>query len=373
MSGASLIPTDSPGEHDDVADLLSIARVTWNRGDHAAAVSFVARAAQTAMELDLAMRGLELAKVAADLRATLSQIPAPPVRLASATTTPPLVLSPSPPGNSTAPAPTSAVPRPPETHPGMGLLTEADEVDVDGPHEPHEGAKLSTVPRPGSPKPPPVMSPKPPAATPSGPPRATPGQSVPPRTSAAPPRNSATPPPLPVRARQPSVHPPASITPAPSPVATTMIGQNGAAAKAASSPATSLSPTPPKTASIRPAAPAPTSGTSRAPMPLRVRSNDDVSPKPPLASLDALPPAPVPAVDPAAVRRSSPWVDEVVAPIVASGGTPVLVGIRARVQFRTDGTLELSADSETAGGLPIVILPQRGEDMTTLLKRLTRK
>ena len=78
MPGASLIPIDAPGEHDDVADLLSIARVTWNRGDHAAAVSFVQRAAQTAMELELEPRGLELAKVAAELKASVSQAPAPP-------------------------------------------------------------------------------------------------------------------------------------------------------------------------------------------------------------------------------------------------------------------------------------------------------
>jgi hypothetical protein len=79
------------------------------------------------------------------------------------------------------------------------------------------------------------------------------------------------------------------------------------------------------------------------------------------------------AAEPSAVRRSSPWVDEIVAPIAASGGAPVLVGLRARIHFRTDGSLELGPDAEGATGLPVIVLPQRGEDMSTLLKRLAAR
>lgn len=87
----------------------------------------------------------------------------------------------------------------------------------------------------------------------------------------------------------------------------------------------------------------------------------------------ALPSMVQPSVEPGAVRRSAPWVDEVVAPLTAAGGAPVILGIRARIHFHTDGTLELGPDGEGTGGLAVVILPQKGDDMTTLLKRLAAK
>ncbi len=355
MSGESLIPVDAPGEHDDVADLLSIARVTWNRGDHAAAVSFVQRAAQTAMELELEMRGIELAKVAAELKATLSIVPGPPIPHASSTLTPPLVLTPRAPDAAPASAEpetvrrdddaVATVPRPRDTNPGLGLLGAEDEVDVDA-------IKEVTPIASGSPKPPRV------------------GPSVAPRpqTSGSPPRITNTPPPLPVRATSGS--PPArrpSIPPNGSPIP----------------PKVASSPVPPKVAPTTSARPATSMGPtpSRGPLPLRVQANvpANVTPSPPVARPAPSPAPPQvagaiipPAVEPQNVRKSAPWVDEVVGPIASGGGQPVVVGLKARVHFRTDGSLEIGPDIEAAGGLPVVVLPQRGEDMVTLLKRLKR-
>ena len=102
-------------------------------------------------------------------------------------------------------------------------------------------------------------------------------------------------------------------------------------------------------------------------MPLRVKTVDEgraAETPPPMVSGSA---------DPSAVRRSYPWIDEIVAPVTGAGGTPVVVGVRARIHFNTDGSLELGADFDGATGLAVILLPQRGEDMTTILKRLAAR
>ena len=376
MSSESTIPVDAPGEHEDVADLLSIARVTWNRGDHDAAVSFVQRAAQTAIELELERRGLELASVAAELKARVQEqrsvapalVPAPPpASPPAATMTPPLVLSVSPPVAAAEAKKNSVIPPPAETNPGLGLLVPADEVDVDSPR--HDTAAAAPPPTavtavvlaaPAAPTPAnsvaaPKPSPKPPQVTPSLPPRPSPGASMSPRPppvaapAAAPAaatgvatRVSATPPPLPARAlsKPPAAHAPAASS-------------NGASHVAHK---VSVAP------SVRP--PAVAAGASRAPLPLRIRHDEPKEPELPA------PVVPVPSVDPSAVRRSNPWLDESIAAPEQGGAAPVVLGVRARVHFRTDGSLELGPDGEKATGLAVVILPQRAEDMGTLLKRL---
>jgi len=416
MPGASLIPIDAPGEHDDVADLLSIARVTWNRGDHAAAVSFVQRAAQTAMELELEPRGLELAKVAAELKASVSQAPAPPEKadgaaaapstaaraIPSAVQTPPLVLTPSRPPHQTLPGiqeasadraaieppPPEAMEDEPATIPlpdvktanlsGTGGVLTLSSDDLD--EEPKRDTSIDVPPAHALVPPIKVgmRSPTPPPAT----------------TSAAPPRPaaSAAPRPLTPSGRPPPPlpsHRPPAVSVKPSPLASTT-SQAPAPTNGAGRPSTS--PTPPKVSpSVRPPAVAPvtsaTSSASRAPLPLRVKTNEEPAraippaaelPRPPEMQADgsvtgALPSMVQPSVEPSAVRRSVPWMDEVTAPLTASGGAPVILGIRARIHFHTDGTLELGPDGEGTGGLAVVILPQKGDDMSTLLKRLSAK
>lgn len=405
MSGASLIPVDAPGDHEDVADLLSIARVTWNRGDHEAAVSFVQRAAQTAMELESEIRGIELAKIAAELKATVSQPPAaapPPAgaspstaaraHYASATATPQLILTPARPPHQTLPgideadgraalqppAPELMEDEPPTVpYPSALPLTpeqmlSADDVqdaprdtNADPPPAHSQSAPVKAATMTGSPRPPTVgMSQAPrPAAGAYAPAGANRGPSAPP-----PGRTSGQPPPLPSgrpgAAPTRSVSRPPGAAPAPSaskPPGTGPIPSSvaHAAARFASSPI------PPKVASARP--PAAASAGSRAPTPLRVKSVDEPrvhENPPPMVSGSA---------EPSAVRRSYPGIDEIVAPVTAAGGAPVVVGVRARIHFNTDGSLELGPDTEGATGLAVIVLPQRGEDMTTILKRLAAR
>ncbi len=406
MSGASLIPVDAPGDHEDVADLLSIARVTWNRGDHEAAVSFVQRAAQTAMELESEVRGIELAKIAAELKASVSQPPAPappPVgaspsmaaraHYASATATPQLILTPSRlphqtlPGIDEAggraamqpPAPELMEDEPPTVpYPSalpltpVQMLSAADVQDasrdtkVDPPpaHLPSAPVKAATMT--GSPRPPAVgmsQAPRPAAGAyapttanrgPSGFPSGRPSGQPPPLPSGRPPGAA----PNHSVSRPPGVAPahsaskPPGTGPIPSSVA-------HVAARFASSPI------PPKVTSVRPPGAAPAG--SRAPMPLRVKSVEETR------AHETPPPMVSGSAEPSAVRRSYPGIDEIVAPVTAAGGAPVVVGVRARIHFNTDGSLELGPDTEGATGLAVIVLPQRAEDMTTILKRLAAR
>lgn len=397
MPGVSLIPVDAPGEHDDIADLLSIARVTWNRGDHEAAVNFVQRAAQTAMELELDMRGMELAKIAAELKATYSrapEMPRPPLtNVNSPTVTPPLVLTPSRPPYQTRPglndeAETSRAPiepPPPEAmedepatipHPSaLPAVTEVLTLSSSDLEDPPSRDTSIDMPKAGALAPPiksdvsaaGAASPKPGAVAPSHSNAPRPGAtSVAPRAVA---RVSGNPPPVPSNRPPPVASKPPAHTPAPGP---TGAGANGSAKFSPTppkvGPARSMSPTPSPSVVHRPSAnPHGSSSPSRAPLPLRAKAEPEPPPVAPAPSF-------VPGIsDPGSVRRSAPWVDEVVAPIATAGGTPVVVGLRARIHFHTDGSLELGPDGEGTGGLPVVILPQRGEDMTTLLKRLSAR
>lgn len=491
MSGASLIPTDTPGEHEDVSDLLSIARVTWNRGDHDAAVNFVQRAAQTAMELELEMRGLELAKIAAELKASVSQPPpavapspgsmapagraengAPSRMPPSATETPLLELAPPPrPPHQTLPGihdgapPAPEAPSPetmdaePVTNPYPGgaasvmtlsssdlqeaTASERDPATKRAPNtQSADGAAQTEATSSGAAAAPPAavhtqitpqiqtVAPKSAAAASSGsprPPNVAPSANPP---GVAPRRVTQPPPAPPIRTGQ--TRPPPAVTPGPSMVAP-RVGTSPVPGPVRRPSSTSMAAvrapqTPTVSSSLAP------SSASRAPLPLRANAPgprgmtpapmarvvtappgaNSVSPHPPQvtpyapqvtphpqpahaaspqhgvahghagagaapASATLQPGGPVPegtaiaaVVDPQAVRRSAPWVDEVVSPIAASGGSPVLIGLRARIHFRTDGTLEIGPD-DGVGGLSVVVLPQRGEDMTTLLKRLKKK
>lgn len=396
MSGASLIPVDAPGDHEDVADLLSIARVTWNRGDHQAAVNFVQRAAQMAMELESSTRGIELAKIAAELKATYGPAPAPasPSMAArareypSATATPQLILTPSRPPHRTLPGIDEAEAGRAALQPPALELMDDEPPTIPyptalAPVKPVQGLTtddLEDLPRDtsidvpvtksitGAPRPPGVSQPPRPGAPapaagavgnwrPSALPQQRTSGQPPPLPSGRPPPNEA--------AQQQASKSPAAASPTHSvskPPGGTPNAIPSSVAHAAARFASS--PVPPKVTSVRPAA---VPSGSRAPMPLRVKTVDEgrtVETPMPMVSGSA---------DPSAVRRSYPWIDEIVAPVTGAGGTPVVVGVRARIHFNTDGSLELGADFEGATGLAVILLPQRGEDMTTILKRLAAR
>jgi hypothetical protein len=105
----SPIPLGKKDDLEDVSWALSTAEAMWNRGDHADALKWLRRAAESAAEAEADDRALELAKAAADVASLLSGSKPPPVvsPAVPAPPPPPVITTPS-----KAPPPPPAAARP---------------------------------------------------------------------------------------------------------------------------------------------------------------------------------------------------------------------------------------------------------------------
>jgi len=102
------IPGPQENDADDVSLALEVAQSQWTRGDRAEALKWLKKAVDAAFEADDDKRGMELSKVAAEVKAELDKprIPppkgAPPLR---PSTPPPRKSAPQPPPPQRKPAP----------------------------------------------------------------------------------------------------------------------------------------------------------------------------------------------------------------------------------------------------------------------------
>jgi hypothetical protein len=67
------IPSASDDDRDDVQCALTVARASWERGDHRDALKWLRRAAQMAAEGDALLRAIALSKAAAEVAAALDR------------------------------------------------------------------------------------------------------------------------------------------------------------------------------------------------------------------------------------------------------------------------------------------------------------
>lgn len=183
---SSPIPEPKPTDHEDVSWALSTAQANWKRGDHADALRWVQRAAESASEAGLDARYLELAKAAADLvgfiesSPRITSAPAHDARASATMIQPMPVILPDRKSNAPLPARSSAPP--PNRPSGVPV---APRIGTSAP----PAARASTAPQR------PSAAPQKPAATApqksAAPPRAT-GQ-APPRKETKPPKKDKAP------------------------------------------------------------------------------------------------------------------------------------------------------------------------------------
>jgi hypothetical protein len=156
-SPASPIPSEKKDDLEDVSWALSTAEAMWGRGDHAEALKWLRRAAETAADAEEDDRALELAKAAADV-ATLITASKPAVTpsVLPAVVVTPIIMSGSHPPPSlpatrgttpTPPAPpvSTTTPVPPVTSRVAAPL--ASRVNAAAPSLPRPGQKTPTPPR----------------------------------------------------------------------------------------------------------------------------------------------------------------------------------------------------------------------------------
>lgn len=150
----SPIPQGKKDDLEDVSWALSTAEAMWGRGDHADALKWLRRAAESAAEAEADDRALELAKAAADVASLLAQSKPP------AHAHPPSAIPMAPP----TPLITTTTPsRPPPPLPIQALSRPAASPPSGAPTPPRVGTTASPLPRPGQkgPTPPRVMQPAP--------------------------------------------------------------------------------------------------------------------------------------------------------------------------------------------------------------------
>ncbi len=129
MKSRSPVPVAKKDDLEDVAWALQTAEATWSRGEHADALKWIRRAAESASEAEADDRALELAKAAADVASLLAErtsttltgqgpppIPQTAPRIGSISKPPPAMQSPVP------RATTTAGPTPPKVGAGVPSL-----------------------------------------------------------------------------------------------------------------------------------------------------------------------------------------------------------------------------------------------------------
>lgn len=166
-SPTSPIPPEKKDDLEDVSWALSTAEAMWGRGDHAEALKWLRRAAETAADAEEDDRALELAKAAADVATLITASkPAvtpsalPPVVAVAAPVPAPIIASRSRPPPS-LPTPRGTTPTPPA--PPVSSTTPVPPVTsrVAAPLAPRVNAAAPALPRPGqkTPTPPRVAQP----------------------------------------------------------------------------------------------------------------------------------------------------------------------------------------------------------------------
>ena len=171
-SPASPIPPQKKDDLEDVSWALSTAEAMWGRGDHAEALKWLRRAAETAADAEEDDRALELAKAAADVATLISESKAASKSAVTPSSLPPVVVAPvitsisrPPPSLPTARGTTPTPPAPP-----VSVATPVPPVTsrVAAPLASRVSAAAPTLPRPGQKTPTPPRVTQPPLSRRSG-------------------------------------------------------------------------------------------------------------------------------------------------------------------------------------------------------------